>query len=123
MLTAIVDLRKHPVKLLGVVLLIFILFLAAYFEFTFRKIHEISGVIHGCFYADADFACSYIESDRGNFLLTPGSVDKMREGKEVSNIYDREIRLSGRISRQRLGVRDLGLMNRFQVERWEFEFK
>lgn len=110
-----------PLKTLGTISLLLILFVAAYFEFTFRQIKEISGVIHGCFYADADFACSYIQSDRGNFLLTQGSVDKMREGKDVALIYDRQVKLKGRISRQRLGVRDLEVMNRFQVEKWQFE--
>lgn len=120
--TETADRKKLPIKfsLLGILLLL-ILGLAAYFEFTFRQIHQISGVIHGCFYQDANFACSYVQSDQGNFLLTPGSIDKMREEKDISAIYDRRVKLQGRISRQRLGVRDLAVMNRFQVERWQFE--
>lgn len=115
------DGHEKLLKVLGIISLLLIFGVAAYFEFTFRQIHQISGVIHGCFYADADFACSYVASDQGNFLLTPGSVDQMREGKDVSTIYDLQVKLEGRISRQRLGVRDLGVMNRFQVERWEFK--
>lgn len=112
--------KKPLIKIFGLFFLLAILGTAAYFEFTFRQIHEIKGVIHGCFYSDANFACSYVSTDRGNFLITQGSIDKMRQGGEVSVIYDRNVKLFGRISRQRLGVRDLGVMNRFQVEKWEF---
>ena len=112
---------KNTTKVLLAIFILIIVGTAAYFELAFRQIQEISGVIHGCFYADADFGCSYVVSQKGNFLLTQASVDKMRQSQDAQIIYDRQVRLFGRISRQQLGVRNLGLMNRFQVERWQFE--
>lgn len=114
-------LESLKLNLVLAIFLLIILVAAAYLEFTFRKIYDVSGVIRGCFYLDAYYNCSYIESSKGSFLLTDGSLEKMRAGQDVKVFYNRPIKLYGRISRQRLEVRDLGLMNRFQVERWVFE--
>lgn len=112
---------KSGAKIILVFAVLIVLGLAAYFEFTFRKIHEISGMIYPCTYADADFGCSYVSTTTGNFLLTQGSIDKLGQDKNVESLYGSQVKLYGRISRQKLPVRDLGLMNRFQVERWEFQ--
>lgn len=105
-----------------IAIIFFILFLTCllFWELEFRKTVVLEGAIHGCWYADAKLACSYIASDRGNFLLTQGGLDNVRKGEPTEFVYDKEVRLSGRISRQRLAVRDLEIMNRFQIERLEF---
>jgi len=112
---------KKFLKFLSLALFFLILLFLFFLELQFRKTVVLKGVIHGCWYQDAKVACSYIASDKGNFLLTEGSLDQVREGKPVESFYDKKVWLSGRISRQRLKVRNLGIMNRFQIEELKFE--
>jgi hypothetical protein len=111
---------KKFLKFFGLALFFLVLAFLLFWELQFRKTVVLEGVIHGCWYADAQVACSYIASDKGNFLLTEGTLDKVREGELIETFYDKKVRLLGRISRQKLAVRDLGTINRFQIERLEF---
>lgn len=111
---------KKVLQITAIILVIAFLAFLFFSELQFRKTVILEGMIRGCWYADAKVACSYIASNKGNFLLTQGSLDQVRKGEQIELFYDKRVRLSGRISRQRLAVRDLEIMNRFQIERSEF---
>jgi len=61
-----------------------------------------------------------LKADEGNFLLTDGTVDKIRQSQPTINIYSVKVRLTGFLSRQTLAVDRLGKPHRFQIEKLEF---
>lgn len=80
----------------------------------------MEGVIHRCWYEGYDVSCNYLKTSTGNFLLTEGTIEKVLQTAPTTSLYDKKVRLSGRLSRQKLSIRQLGLIPRFQIEKIEF---
>lgn len=114
------DQKEFLIKTFVLFFVILATFLAILFELRFQKAITLEGVIHPCQHQNRNFSCTYLETQNGNFLITAGTLDKVRQTTPLFKIYGKKVKVTGKLSRQKEIIANLGELSRFQIHELEF---